>query len=93
MIAPHFTGIAMEWHEVSRRRHDVTKFIAAMTSFSVVALHGNTWGGTDLNGDPQCLEMTLAQKRFIVHDDAASVPMMPPNNLNSAEVELKYELV
>ena len=87
-----FAGIAMEWHEISRRRNDVTKFIAAMTTFSVVALHVNNWGGTDRNGDPQCLEMTLTQKRFVVTDETASVPTMPPNNLNSAEVELKYEL-
>lgn len=85
-----FTGIAMELHDLHERREEAEKFVAAMTSFSLVALHANNWGGRNRNGDPHCLEMTLVQNRFVVPDETAIVPMMPPNDLNTAEIVLEY---
>lgn len=89
----YFCGIVMEFHDLDLHRDRVDRFLHRLDQFEVTWLHGNNYGGTDNEGDPIVVEMTLARRGLLASDTAAedSARMTCPNNPDLPEVELRFE--
>jgi hypothetical protein len=93
-IAAHahrFTGIAIELHDIDLHRDRISRFLASMPDFRVVALHPNNCAGTDGAGDPLVVELTLTR-----HDLAGPRTLAAehgqPNDPERPDIELRFVL-
>lgn len=65
--ADRLTGIAMELHDVDLHRERIAEFFVKLADrFTIVHLHGNNFGGTDAEGDPLVIEVSLTRNDLLV---------------------------
>ena len=59
------TGLVIELHDIDLHRNRIDDFIRRMTTFDLVALHGNNFGGVDSAGDPLVVEASFTRRDLI----------------------------
>jgi hypothetical protein len=89
--ADRVTSVVMELHDLDLHRERVMRFIDGMKDFAIVFLHANNFGGTDGNGDPLVIEISLVRKDLLdppVPGDAKLA--LPANDTRVPDIELRF---
>ncbi|PTM40534.1 hypothetical protein [Bosea sp. 124] len=89
--ADRVTSVVMELHDLDLHRERVARFIDGMKDFAIVFLHANNFGGTDGDGDPLVIEISLVRKDLLDPPvPGEPSPALPANDTRVPDIALRF---
>lgn len=66
-ISNHINTLVIELHDIhkSYNKKKINNFFLNNKNFQLIHIHGNNYGGINYNGDPNCIELTMVNKKKI----------------------------
>lgn len=86
-FSERLTGIAIEFHDIDLNRERIDALLAQLPDFAVIALAANNFGGTDPNGDPLVVEMSIVRRDFLAPGDVPEMRRPIPNDPKRPAIE------
>ena len=80
----------MELHNVDLHRERIAAFFDALSGFRIVSLVPNNFAGVDPNGDPICMEVSLARADLVTGSGEAH-SLYTPNNPSRPDYPIAFE--
>jgi hypothetical protein len=90
--ADRFTAMVFEFHDIDLHRARLARFIEGLKDFTILDANGNNYGGTDAQGDPLVIEMSLVRSSYLVpaSGDVALIGGAVRNDPRQAPILLSY---
>ena len=90
--------LVIEFHDVSKNKKKILNFIFKLKKvLSLVHIHGNNYSIKSLNTDPEAIEMTFLNKKYIhknikINKKKYPIPFLDrPNSKRSQDINLKFK--
>lgn len=94
----NITCLVIEFHDVSKNKKKILNFILDLKKvLSLVHIHGNNYSIKSLNMDPEAIEMTFLNNKYIhkkIKTNKKKYPIVnldQPNSKRSKDINLKFK--